>query len=206
MKKKLVLSGIAVLAVLLVCVANLGKEKEMPPVLFSFLYRYDYFSVWTIDNEGNIYRFHNRDGLYLDMTDYENKKKDESCKYIKIIDAEIVREKYADFQKVLAAGNYKKNLREGIEMVTGEYKGTQNYYGYTFNRKGEEEHILMRGAGSTEYLSEDSRMKELADWMEELLREDLWEYDQYCRELKMGEYYQEYVGRKATVPGADGDN
>lgn len=205
MRKKLILLSmlsIVIIAVLTVCVVVSSAKKEPPPVMFSFLYRnVYYYSVWTIDNEGNIYCFHDRDGAYLDMTDYVNKKKDENCKYIKTIDKDVVKEKYDEFRKILFGRHYKENIIEWSEVITCDYKGTKDYYGYTYNRKNEEEHILMHGAGSKEYLSEDSRMKELADWMEELLREDLWAYDDYCKELKTEEYYQEYLKEKQSLEG-----
>lgn len=59
MKKKLLFMCTIILTILPMCITSFGKEKELPPVLFSFFYLNAYYgSVWTIDNQGNIYRFH----------------------------------------------------------------------------------------------------------------------------------------------------
>lgn len=53
MKKKLTLFCITIIAVLSVGVKYSENNKELPPVLFSYLYKNTrYCSVWTIDNEG----------------------------------------------------------------------------------------------------------------------------------------------------------
>lgn len=205
MRKKLILLSmlsIVIIAVLTVCVVVSSAKKEPPPVMFSYLYKYSkYCSIWTIDNEGNIYCFYDRYADYLDMTNYENKRKDEKCKYIKTIDKDVVKEKYDEFQEILSDRHYEGDLFEGREWVTNDERGTRDWYGYTYNWKGEEEHILMHGAGDTQYLSEDSRMKELADWATGMINSDVWAYDDYCRELEAEEYYQEYLKEKQSLEG-----
>lgn len=198
MKKKLILTCVLILAVLPVCITSFGKEKELPPVLFSYFYTNAYYgSVWTIDNQGNIYRFH--DDWSLDMGDYENRKQGENCAYVKTIDEDIVREKYMLFQKILSDNHYKKDLnaiKSGMIVIDNNGMGPQKWYGYSCNWKGEQEYTLMHGIDGREYLSEDIRMKKLADWAMGLIETDIWDYNKYCKELKTEEYYQEYLRQK----------
>ncbi|MFG6321568.1 MAG: hypothetical protein K1W35_15570 [Lachnospiraceae bacterium] len=206
MKKKLTLFCITIIAVLSVGVKYSENNKELPPVLFSYLYKNTrYCSVWTIDNEGNIYRFHDHYGEYLDMTDYEHKKKDKTCKYIKSIDEETLKEKYYNFREIISDGRFEKNMHEvqsdedGIAITDSLYRGIRDSYGYVYNRKGEQEYILMHGAGDLQFISEDSRMKELADWIMELIQDDIKEYDEYCKQLAGEEYYNKYI-QDSQVP------
>lgn len=148
-----------------------------------------YGSVWTIDNQGSIYRFH--DDWSLDMGDYENRKQGENCAYVKTIDEDIVREKYMLFQKILSDNHYKKDLnaiKSEMIVIDNNGMGPQKWYGYFCNWKGEQEYTLMHGIDGREYLSEDSRMKKLADWAMGLIETDIWDYNRYCDELKTEEY------------------
>jgi len=158
MKKKLLLISIVILTSLSACITNVGKEKDLPPVLFSYCYKNLYYiSVWTIDSHGNIYCFH--DDWTLEMEDYEDRKQGENCKYIRTIDENIVKEKYAIFQKVLWDNRYEKDLIGIREAITDDYRGIENWYGYSYNWKGEEKHTLMHATGNILYLSEDCRIR-----------------------------------------------
>ena len=177
------------------CITGFGKEKELPPVLFSFHYKNLYYvSVWTIDSHGNIYCFH--DDCSLEMEDYEERKQRKNCKYVRTINENTLKEKYEIFHKVLLDKHYEKDMTGIREIITADFRGIQNWYGYSYNWKGEEKHTLMHGVGDKLYLSEDIRMKELADWAMELIKKDIWDYNKYCEELKIEENTQEYLRQK----------
>lgn len=198
MKKKLLLICVVILSVLPMCITGFGKEKELPPVLFALFYKNAFYgSVWTIDNQGNIYRFH--DDWSLEMGDFENRKQGENCAYIKTVDGNLVREKYMLFRKILSDNHYKKDLnaiKSGMVVMENDLIRMQKWYGYSCDWKGEQKHTLMHGIDGREYLSEDSRMKELADWAMGIIETDTWDYNKYCKELKTEQYYQEYLRQK----------
>ena len=178
----------------MVCIVGITwyivQTNREPAVAFSYMYQNSYYySVWTIDQQGNIYRFH--DNWTLTMDDYESRKQDENCQYIKTIDMETVKERYAFFRDIISDRHYKKNLYVEGDINLNIFRGTKRWYGYVFNWKGEEEHITIRDDGDQLYWSEDARMEVLADALTDLIREEIKEYDEYCYRLKLEEFLRE---------------
>lgn len=191
MKKKLILPGVVCIMVCIVGITwYIVQTNREPAVAFSYMYQNSYYySVWTIDQQGNIYRFH--DNWTLTMDDYESRKQDENCQYIKTIDMETVKERYAFFRDIISDRHYKKNLYVEGDINLNIFRGTKRWYGYVFNWKGEEEHITIRDDGDQLYWSEDARMEVLADALTDLIREEIKEYDEYCYRLKLEEFLRE---------------
>lgn len=85
------------------------------------------------------------------MTDYEHKKKDKTCKYIKSIDEETLKEKYYNFREIISDGRFEKNMHEvqsdedGIAITDSLYRGIRDSYGYVYNRKGSRNIFLCMG-------------------------------------------------------------
>ena len=175
--------------------------SQMPLIVFQFSYTdstYNYpdtSSMWTIDNQGDIYYFNcTRYFEYEDDNDiqtfYEELKQEEYARYVGTIELEMLKEKYQYFHEILKDNHYKKDISgydKDVFIVSCEYKGIREWRAYAVTEKGTVEMIKLHEEGDVYYTSEDERMKELADWLDELLHEDIEENKAHCQQLKSEE-------------------
>ena len=180
-------------------VSDNGKNNKMPLIVFqcgyaNVLYNYpESRSIWTIDNMGNMYYFNggysfeHEAGEDLIMV-YESMKQDKYARYIGTIDKSILEEKYNFFLEILNDGHYEKDISGYDErgLITDcQYCGTQWWGAYAYDKDYNVKYINLHTVGDFYYTSEDSRMKELADWINELFKEDIEESKGRCAKMKM---------------------
>lgn len=188
-------------------------ESKMPLIVFQFsftdsTYNYpDTSSMWTIDNQGNIYyfnciRYFEYEEEEEIKTFYEGLKQEKYARYVGSIDLEVLKEKYSYLHEILRDNHYEKDV-SGYDRYAFEhpdvYLGTWSRGAYAVTKKGDIEMIMLHKDGDVRYTSEDERMKELADWLDEVLHEDIEENRAYCQKLKTEENYkqvQEYLKQK----------
>lgn len=188
-----------------------SEEPEMPLIVFQFsLHHTSYHypntrGMWTIDNQGDIYYFNNiynfEYGENEDVTlYYEKLKQDKYTRYVGTVEQEVLNEKYEYLREIIKDKHYEKNI-SGIDdnafTKPAIYLGQWSWSAYFENRKGDVKIISLHKWGdSFNYTSEDERMKELADWLDELLEEDINENGVRSRELQTKEHYmrvQQYI-------------
>lgn len=89
---------------------------------------------------------------------------------------ELLQEKYSIVQQIIAGGDYGvKEREEGIEVAC-VYAGTKDWITLGYNQSGEEIRIsLYREYEDYCEYNNDSRTKELADWIIEIISQ----YDEY---------------------------
>lgn len=179
-------------------VLNNNKNKKMPLIVFQYGYEnvlYNYpnsVSTWTIDNMGNMYYFnepysfeHESDEDLI-MT-YECMKQDQYARYIGTIDKSLLEEKYNLFLEILEDNHYEKDISgyDDRGLITDcQYTGDKGWYAYAYDKDNNVKDINLYSTGDFYYTSEDSRMKELADWINELFKEDMEENIVRCYRLK----------------------
>lgn len=186
-------------------ISDSSKNNKMPLIVFSFSWNdstVNYpnsVSKWTIDNMGNMYYFNggysfeHEAGEDLIMV-YESMKQDKYARYIGTIDKSILEEKYNLFLEILKDGHYEKDISgyadRGMDCLI--YCGTQWWGAYAYDKDNNVKYINLHAVGDFYYTSEDSRMKELADWINELLEEDIEKNIDRCYELEMEDIMKEW--------------
>ncbi len=209
MKKKLkYVIVLLIIAIILVLCGSYTKydESKMPLIVFQFMLIDDSFnypnaaSTWTIDNQGNIfyfndsYYFHQEEQDALAVT-YEALKQLEHSRYVGTIDIDILREKYSLLLDIIRDGHYEKDITghgEGeVCDVTLEMKGIYRWNAYSYDKDGEIKLIKVYEEGALQYVSEDKRMLDIADWIDMVLEEDKKNSVEICKDLKYRDVLEE---------------
>ena len=180
-------------------VVDSSKNNKMPLIVFqcgyaNVLYNYpESRSIWTIDNMGNMYYFNgghsfeHEAGEDLIMV-YESMKQDKYARYIGTIDKSILEEKYNFFLEILEDGHYEKDISgydDGGMIKKDVYCGIKGWDAYVYDKNNDVKRIDLYTVGDVYYTSEDSRMKELADWINEFFKEDIEESKGRCDKMRM---------------------
>lgn len=185
-------------------------ESKIPRIVFRLLIRdcdYNYpdsSSMWTIDNQGDIYYFNTvrsfeqKEGEDIELI-YEELKKDKYTRYVGNIGLDVLKEKYAYLHEILQDNHYKMDVSgydKDAYWVSDEYKGIRMWNTYAVTKNGKTEMIMLHEEGDVYYTSEDKRMKELADWLDEILQEDIKENKVRCQQLKSEDDYEKWLEYK----------
>ena len=204
-----------VLLIIVIIVALCGSytkydDSQMPLIVFQSSLghsSYNYpssHSMWTIDNQGNIYYFNSvrsfepEEGEDIELV-YEELKKDKYTRYIGNIGLDVLKEKYACFHDILRDNHYGKDVSgydEGAFIKSHIYAGLWMWDAYAVTKKGNIEMITLHKGGDVCYTSEDERMKELADWLDDVLREDVEKNKVRSQEMMNEDYYDEVLEYK----------
>ncbi len=213
MKKKLkyVIVLLIVVIIFVLCRSYTKyDESQMPLIVFQFSLNHSSYnypsssSMWTIDNQGDIYYFNSvrsfepEEGESMELI-YEELKKDKYTRYVGNIGLDVLKEKYAYFHEILRDNHYEKDV-SGYDRYAFDhpdvYLGMWSRDAYAVTKNGNTEMIMLHEEGDVYYTSEDERMKELADWLDEILQEDIKENKLRCQQLKSEEDYKKWLEYK----------
>lgn len=174
MKKVLIIICMSLLLSLSGC--SQQQEIEMPEIVFEYLYHFDYreglpYDIWWIERDGTVY--HGGDETHRSavnlMEQYESIKTEFDYEAVDTVDMDVLQEKWQILQEIVNGEN--NEVIEEDDMLT-VVKPEEIWYGYYYNSDGELKVVILRGKGGISYIHQDSRARELADWLDEVFQSE----------------------------------
>ncbi len=155
------------------------QEIEMPEVVFEYYYYMDYFGTrdippydtWWIEQDGTI--CHSRDEAYQQYTvsalmeQYESIKAELDYEVVGTVDVDVLQEKWQVLQEIVNGENNEVSVEDDMDDVIDP---KERWYTYYYNSDGELKVVILRGEGDISYIHQDSRARELADWLDEVFQ------------------------------------